>query len=263
MGEIKKFPNNVCGPHKPFKPNQLTTYETGDSPVATLSYWGQASSRKQSECGRHGLSNILNYIYKQVLFITNEQVKLISFIWEGVDFTLGIRYVPLRPNKIQPNPKPRSMRSCSELYVFTCVHVLSYVFTFPAFMFGSCEMAATVVRYIPASSDPRLDAVYVAYVWPVADDLGGHLSWPSLTSLASWPGRWRALTLASAAALQLASTISGQSEATSQRLSVRGCQSEAAGWGRTSNQLRWTVWLGIVRGPLSVSTGPSLFAFIT
>ena len=26
---------------------------------------------------------------------TNEQVKLISFIWEGVDFTLGIRYAPL------------------------------------------------------------------------------------------------------------------------------------------------------------------------
>ena len=34
-------------------------YETGDSPAATLSHWGQASSRKQSECGRHGLSNIL------------------------------------------------------------------------------------------------------------------------------------------------------------------------------------------------------------
>ena len=37
--------------------------------------------------------------YKQrscIQFITNEQVKLISFIWEGVNFTLGIRYVPLR-----------------------------------------------------------------------------------------------------------------------------------------------------------------------
>ena len=34
-------------------------YETGVSPTATLSHWGQASSRKQSECGRHGLSNIL------------------------------------------------------------------------------------------------------------------------------------------------------------------------------------------------------------
>ena len=48
--------------HKPFKTNQLTTrrhYETGDSPAATLSHWGQASSRKQSEYGRHGLSNIL------------------------------------------------------------------------------------------------------------------------------------------------------------------------------------------------------------
>ena len=39
--------------------NQLTNYETGDSPATILSHWGQASSRKQSECGRHGLSNIL------------------------------------------------------------------------------------------------------------------------------------------------------------------------------------------------------------
>ena len=34
-------------------------YETGDSPAATLSHWGQASSCKPSECGSHGLSNIL------------------------------------------------------------------------------------------------------------------------------------------------------------------------------------------------------------
>ena len=34
-------------------------YETGVSPTATLSHWDQASSRKQSECGTHGLSNIL------------------------------------------------------------------------------------------------------------------------------------------------------------------------------------------------------------
>ena len=34
-------------------------YETRDSPTTTLSQWGKASSRKQSEYGRHGLSNIL------------------------------------------------------------------------------------------------------------------------------------------------------------------------------------------------------------
>ena len=48
--------------------------------------------------------------YKQcscIQFITNEQVKLISFIWKGVDFTLGvgIRYVLLKwipvPNLIK------------------------------------------------------------------------------------------------------------------------------------------------------------------
>ena len=66
-GEIKKFPNyNLCRPHKPFKTNQLTTYETGDSPEATLSHWGQPSSRKQPECGRHDLWNILKL---QVAFL--------------------------------------------------------------------------------------------------------------------------------------------------------------------------------------------------
>ena len=38
----------------------------------------------------------LNYKQRSCIqFITNEQVKLISFICEGVDFTLGIRCVPL------------------------------------------------------------------------------------------------------------------------------------------------------------------------
>ena len=59
-GEIKKFPNSR--PHKPFKTNQLITYETGDSPAATLSYWGQVSSCKQSECWMHSPSNILELI---------------------------------------------------------------------------------------------------------------------------------------------------------------------------------------------------------
>ena len=43
-------------------------YETGGSPTATLSHWGQASSRKQSECGRHSLSNILKL---QVTFLSS------------------------------------------------------------------------------------------------------------------------------------------------------------------------------------------------
>ena len=38
---------------------QNKPFKTGISPVATLSHWSQASSRKQSECGRHSLSNIL------------------------------------------------------------------------------------------------------------------------------------------------------------------------------------------------------------
>ena len=38
------------------------TGETGVSPAAILYCWGQASSRKQSECGMHGFSNILELI---------------------------------------------------------------------------------------------------------------------------------------------------------------------------------------------------------
>ena len=77
-GEIKKFPNYLCGPHKPFKTKQLTTYETKDSLAATLFHWGQTSSRKQSECGRHSLSTIfklqatfLYSIYRQRAGKTN------------------------------------------------------------------------------------------------------------------------------------------------------------------------------------------------
>ena len=45
--------------------------------------------------------------YKQrscIQFITNEQVKLISFIWEGVEFSVGICYVPLRDSNIYHIP---------------------------------------------------------------------------------------------------------------------------------------------------------------
>ena len=38
---------------------QNKPFETGVSPTATLSHWGQASSREQSDCGSDGLSNIL------------------------------------------------------------------------------------------------------------------------------------------------------------------------------------------------------------
>ena len=37
----------------------------------------------------------VHYTDEQVKLITNEQVKLISFIWEGVDFTLLILDVGL------------------------------------------------------------------------------------------------------------------------------------------------------------------------
>ena len=63
-------------------------------PIADVLF--QYSADVQSRCGRHGLSNILKlqamFLYS---FITNEQIKLISFIWEGVDLMLLILDVPL------------------------------------------------------------------------------------------------------------------------------------------------------------------------
>ena len=45
----------------------------------------------------------LNYKqHSRIQFITNEPVNLISFIREGADFTLGIRYVPLISNYKKP-----------------------------------------------------------------------------------------------------------------------------------------------------------------
>ena len=54
---------------------QNNPFETGGSPAATLSYWGKASSCKQSECGRHGLSNILKLQAMYSYSIYHEQVK--------------------------------------------------------------------------------------------------------------------------------------------------------------------------------------------
>ena len=59
MGRSRNFRIIYAGPHKPFKTDQVTTYESGDSPAATVYHWGQVSSCKQSECGRHSLFNIL------------------------------------------------------------------------------------------------------------------------------------------------------------------------------------------------------------
>ena len=88
--------SGLCGRDKPFKTNQLTTYETGDSPAATPSHWGQASSRKQSECGRDGFSNSLKLQTTFLYSIYHQRAgKTNLFHIRGVDFTLGIRYVPL------------------------------------------------------------------------------------------------------------------------------------------------------------------------
>ena len=65
------------------------------SPTSTLYHWGQATSRFTNVEGTV-FQTFLNYKQRSCIqFITNEQVKLISFISEGGDITLGIPYVPL------------------------------------------------------------------------------------------------------------------------------------------------------------------------
>ena len=73
-----------------FKTNQLTTYETGGFPAATLSHWSEASSRKQSECGRHGLSNILKLQATFLYSIYHQRAgKTNLFHMRGVRFHAG------------------------------------------------------------------------------------------------------------------------------------------------------------------------------
>ena len=70
----------------------------------------------------------LNYKQRSCLqFITNEQVKLISLLWEGVDFTLGIRYVPLTPQHQSGSYQGDEMMIMkSEKHIIFC-----YTFYFP------------------------------------------------------------------------------------------------------------------------------------
>ena len=59
-------------------------------------YWGQTSSCKQSRCGRHGLSNILKLQAMFLYLIYHQRAGKTNFFhMRWVDFTLGIRYVPL------------------------------------------------------------------------------------------------------------------------------------------------------------------------
>ena len=73
-------------------------YKTGDSPAA-LHYPIGVRRVHVNSPNVEGTVFQIFWNYKQrscIQFITNEQVKLIFFIWEGLDFTLGIRYVPLK-----------------------------------------------------------------------------------------------------------------------------------------------------------------------
>ena len=108
-----KLPNKLCGPHKPFKTNQLTTRQAlrnwGFTSRHTI-HWGQASSSKQPECGRHGLSNILKLQATFLYSSYHQQAgKTKLFHMRAGDFTLGIRYVPLtnRPHSYILYKTPR------------------------------------------------------------------------------------------------------------------------------------------------------------
>ena len=60
MEKSRNFQIIYAGRTKLTFQNKPTDHVRGITKLAaTLSHWGQASSRKQSRCGRHGLSNIL------------------------------------------------------------------------------------------------------------------------------------------------------------------------------------------------------------
>ena len=69
----------------------------------------------------------LNYKQRSCIqFITNEQVKLISFIWEGVDFMLGILYVPLRHSlfrKVKQNLYFKEIQTISVLMKWSLIKI--------------------------------------------------------------------------------------------------------------------------------------------
>ena len=67
MGATQTFQNNFFSflSFSTFQNKPTDHLQNWDSPAAKLSHWGQASSRKQSECGRHGLSNILQKYKKR------------------------------------------------------------------------------------------------------------------------------------------------------------------------------------------------------
>ena len=67
-------------PHKPFKTNQLTTYETGDSPAATLSSRKHVNSPNVEGTV---FQTFLNYKQRSCIqFITKEQVKHITNLFD-------------------------------------------------------------------------------------------------------------------------------------------------------------------------------------
>ena len=112
------------------------SYGTGVSPTATLSHWGQASSRKQSECGRHALSNILK-LQATFLYSMYHQWagKTNLFHMRQVEFTLGIRYIPLnyyaywmvkweilwgQGHQSPTEHKGVALTECVSVYMFIC-----------------------------------------------------------------------------------------------------------------------------------------------
>ena len=85
---------------------QNKPFKTGDSPTATLSHWGQRVHVSSPNVEGMVFQTFSNYNQHSCNpFIANEQVKLISFILEGVGFMLGIRYVLLiyTPSNILPS----------------------------------------------------------------------------------------------------------------------------------------------------------------
>ena len=93
-----------------------------------------------------------------IQFITNEQVKLISFILEGVDFTLGILDVPLNIGLIQEDKKQiswpfshiviisRWRDIISRCYIFRKCGTVKKLYTIQSFR--KCLIEPKLTRYL-------------------------------------------------------------------------------------------------------------------
>ena len=144
-------------------------YETGDSPAATLSQWGQASSHKQSKCGRHDLSNILKLQATFLYSIYHQRAgKTNLFHMRGGRFHAGIHLLRVHLSGILVHLK----KNCIVNYIVTdrwrtVIGRSPKSETFPNYNSQNYSTLAAdkPPEYIINCASPCSNPVYVALGW--------------------------------------------------------------------------------------------------